>query len=90
MVLVSAVVSCGRGGRVIPVRKMERIYREMLLADQWLAENPDKRGIADTTWFYEPILRSMASRSVTTRRVLTAISMIPNVMPRCWDGWRRI
>lgn len=55
MVLVSAVVSCGREGRVIPVRKMERIYREMLLADQWLAENPDKRGIADTTWFYEPI-----------------------------------
>lgn len=55
MVLASAVVSCGRGGRVIPVRKMERIYREMLLADQWLAENPDKRGIADTTWFYEPI-----------------------------------
>lgn len=55
MVLASAVVSCGRGGRVIPVRKMKRIYREMLLADQWLAENPDKRGIADTTWFYEPI-----------------------------------
>ena len=55
MVLASAVVSCGRGGRVIPVRKMERIYREMLLADQWLAENPDKRGIADTTWFYKPI-----------------------------------
>ena len=34
MVLVSAVVSCSREGRVIPVRKMERIYREMLLADQ--------------------------------------------------------
>lgn len=50
-----AVISCDRGGRVIPVGKMERIYREMLLADQWLAENPDKRGIADTTWFYEPI-----------------------------------
>ncbi len=55
MILVSAVVSCGRGGRVIPVRKMEGIYREMLLADQWLAENPDKRGMADTTWFYEPV-----------------------------------
>lgn len=55
MILASAVVSCGREGRVIPVRKMERIYREMLLADQWLAENPDKRGMADTTWFYEPI-----------------------------------
>ena len=55
MVLVSAVVSCSREGRVIPVRKMERIYREMLLADQWLAENPDKNGMADTTWFYKPI-----------------------------------
>ena len=50
-----AVISCGGGGRVIPVRKMEMIYREMLLADQWLAENPDKKGMADTTWFYEPI-----------------------------------
>lgn len=55
MILASAVVSCGRGGRVIPVRKMERIYREMLLADQWIAENPDKREMADTTWLYEPI-----------------------------------
>lgn len=55
LTVVLAVASCGRGGRVIPVRKMERIYREMLLADQWLAENPDKREMADTSWFYEPI-----------------------------------
>ncbi len=54
-VLVSAAVSCGSGDGVIPVRKMERIYREMLLADQWLAENPDRKDAADTTWFYEPI-----------------------------------
>lgn len=55
MAVVLAVASCGRGGKVIPVRKMERIYCEMLLADQWLAENPDRREKADTTWFYEPI-----------------------------------
>ena len=61
MVLVSAVVSCSREGRVIPVRKMERIYREMLLADQWLAENPDKNGRTDTTWFYEPICEKYGS-----------------------------
>lgn len=54
-IAVLAVVSCERGGRVIPVGKMERIYREMLLADQWLAENPDKGDMADTSWFYEPI-----------------------------------
>ena len=55
MIFASVAVSCGREGHVIPVRKMESIYREMLLADQWLAENPDKRSVADTTWFYEPV-----------------------------------
>lgn len=55
--VAAAVMSCGRSARVIPVGKMEKIYREMLLADQWLAENPDKRTVADTTWFYEPIFK---------------------------------
>lgn len=55
VIMASLLLSCGRSARVIPVRKMERIYREMLLADQWLAKNPDKRNMADTTWFYEPI-----------------------------------
>lgn len=55
VIMASLLLSCGRSARVIPVRKMEKIYREMLLADQWLAKNPDKRNMADTTWFYEPI-----------------------------------
>ena len=54
-VLSVAEISCSRGARVIPVRKMEKIYREMFLADQWLSMNPDKRPKADTSWFYEPI-----------------------------------
>lgn len=55
LALFLAFMSCEREGKVIPVRKMEKIYREMFLADQWLEENPDKRDKADTTWFYEPI-----------------------------------
>jgi len=56
IVIVTIVLgACARGARVIPVRKMERIYREMFLADQWLADNPDRSTAADTTWFYEPI-----------------------------------
>ena len=60
ILLVAAVIStvalsCSRRARVIPVRKMEKIYREMFLADQWLADNYPKRQKADTTWFYEPI-----------------------------------
>lgn len=52
---IAMMTSCARKVRVIPVRKMEQIYKDMLLADQWLADNPDKRAAADTTWFYEPI-----------------------------------
>lgn len=54
-VIAVVLSACVREARVISVRKMERIYREMFLADQWLADNPDRRVAADTTWFYEPV-----------------------------------
>lgn len=55
MAFAMALLSCSRRARVIPARKMEKVYREMFLADQWLSENPDKRKMADTTWFYGSI-----------------------------------
>lgn len=54
-VVSTVAVSCARKAKVIPVRKMEKIYREMFLADQWVADNATRRRKADTTWFYEPI-----------------------------------
>ena len=53
--LLAAAVSCSKGPKVIPVRKMEKIYREMFLADQWIGDFGEKKPKADTTWFYEPI-----------------------------------
>ena len=53
--LVVAVVSCSDEPRVIPTKKMEKIYREMFLADQWVNDFPGKREAAETTWFYKPI-----------------------------------
>ena len=53
--VVSAIASCSKEPGVIPKRQMERIYRDMFVADQWLADNLDKKAIVDTTWFYEPI-----------------------------------
>ena len=47
--------SCSQGPKVIPRKDMEKIYREMFIADQWLSDSPSKRPIADTTWFYAPI-----------------------------------
>lgn len=54
-VIAAALVSCSKGPEVIPKRQMEKIYHEMFLADQWLIDNPEKRSLADTTWFYAPI-----------------------------------
>ena len=55
MALVVTLISCSKGPKVIPKRQMEKIYREMFLADQWLEIHSEKRPIADTTWFYAPI-----------------------------------
>lgn len=52
--LIAAAVSCSKGPEVIPRRDMERIYRDMFLADEWLNET-GKKSAADTTWFYQPI-----------------------------------
>lgn len=55
VVVMVATLSCSKGPKVIPKRQMERIYCDMFVADQWLADNLDKKAIVDTTWFYEPI-----------------------------------
>lgn len=87
LAVVLAVASCERGGRVIPVRKMERIYREMLLADQWLAENPDKREMADTTWFYEPIFEKYG---FTTKDYQKSVGRYLNDPKRYAEMMRRV
>jgi hypothetical protein len=54
-VIAVAVASCSDRPKVIPARKMEKIYREMFMADQWIIKNPEKKRKADTTWLYVPI-----------------------------------
>ena len=41
---------------VIPRAKLADIYVEMFMTDQWIAETPGMRMIADTSLVYEPIL----------------------------------
>ena len=57
-VLLAALLcasGCGRGGRIIPEKKLARIYMDMFVADQWLRDYPDARKGADTTLFFDPI-----------------------------------
>ena len=55
--VLAALASCGRGGRVIPSSTMSDIYADMFMADQWINQNQRARKTADTTNFYAPILR---------------------------------
>lgn len=41
---------------LIPRNKLAMIYAEMLMTDQWIADNHDIRSLADTSLIYEPIL----------------------------------
>lgn len=54
---LSLLQGCLGRGRVIPKDAMSRIYAEMFVADQWLRDHPDSRKTADTTLFYDPILK---------------------------------
>lgn len=50
------LASCKEEDKVIPRDKLARIYAEMLMTDQWIAETPNVRRIADTSLVYDPIL----------------------------------
>lgn len=54
---LAMLAGCGRRGRVIPEKKMIRLYTEMFLADQWLRDHNELRQAADTTLFFDPIFR---------------------------------
>lgn len=55
-VMLVAAVSCGNRGRVIPAHEFAKIYAKMLVADQWVVNDPARVRVADTTLFYAPIL----------------------------------
>ncbi len=61
--------SCGRNeAKVIPRKKMARIYAEMLVTDQWVISTPGVRHIADTSLVYEPILEKYGYDSEDYRK----------------------
>lgn len=67
--VVSMIASCSYDeARVIPRGKLSRIYAEMLMTDQWIAETPGLRHIADTTLVYEPILEKYGYDSEDYRK----------------------
>lgn len=57
VLIYGIITSCAKDDtRVIPRKKMARIYAEMLVTDQWITSTPGLRMVADTSLVYEPIL----------------------------------
>ena len=54
VLLSLALLSCNRGGKVIPKDDFAKIYARMLLVDQWVRENAPRQ--ADTCLVYAPVL----------------------------------
>lgn len=57
LLLLVLLPCCSKKGRIIPEDKLVDIYADMFLADQWINSQSRLRRTADTTCFYEPILR---------------------------------
>ena len=57
LVLLACAGGCGRRARLIPERKLVRIYSDIFLVDQWFRDNPEKRMTGDTTLVFDPIFR---------------------------------
>ena len=49
------MVSCSGGPKVIPKKKMVKIYADMFVADQWISQNYKASRTADTTVVYEAV-----------------------------------
>ena len=57
LVLFAFLISSCNRAKVIPKRKLVDVYVDLYLADQWLRDNNRERRKADTTLFFDPILR---------------------------------
>ena len=57
LAVVAGLPGCARKGRVIPEKKLVRIYSDMYLADQWIRDHVEARAAADTTLYFDPIFK---------------------------------
>ena len=57
LAVLSVATACGRKPRVIPEKKLVRIYSDMFLLDQWIRDHAEARPVADTTLFFDPVFR---------------------------------
>ncbi len=62
LLLLTLLGACSDKPRIIPEKKMIRIYKDMFVADSWLRDNLDARRQADSALVYDPIFERYGYR----------------------------
>lgn len=69
LAVAAMMVSCGaRDGKVIPRKKLAKIYADMFMADQWIQQNYTVSKVADTSQVYKAIFEDYGYSSDDYRK----------------------
>jgi len=53
--MLTCLISCSNRAKVIPLKKLQKIYREMFFTDEWIKSSASLREKSDSMVVYEPI-----------------------------------
>jgi hypothetical protein len=80
------MASCARKARVIPKSKLEKIYMEMLLVDQWIGLEWSNTRVADTSVVYEQIFEKYGYTSNDYRKSVSYYMEDPDRFAKIFEN----
>ena len=86
LIFLSIMASCARKARVIPKSKLEKIYMEMLLVDQWIGLEWSNTRVADTSVVYEQIFEKYGYTSNDYRKSVSYYMEDPDGFAKIFEN----
>lgn len=86
LIFLSIMASCARKARVIPRSKLEKIYMEMLLVDQWIGLEWSNTRVADTSVVYEQIFEKYGYTSNDYRKSVSYYMEDPDRFAKIFEN----
>ena len=86
LIFLSIMASCARKARVIPKSKLEKIYMEMLLVDQWIGIEWSNTRVADTSVVYEQIFEKYGYTSNDYRKSVSYYMEDPDRFAKIFEN----
>lgn len=86
LIFLSIPASCTRRARVIPKSKLEKIYMEMLLVDQWIGIEWSNTRVADTSVVYEQIFEKYGYTSNDYRKSVSYYMEDPDRFAKIFEN----